>query len=288
MKIHVEAFYDEETYTLTYVVSDQITRDAIVIDPVLDYEPIGSIVKDTSYQRVKSYIDQQQLNLKMVLETHAHADHLSASQLFKKDYPAVKIAIGRHITAVQGVFKGIYNLDELFLTDGSQFDQLIDDDQVFEAGSIEIKALFTPGHTPACLSYLIGNAVFTGDTLFMPDYGTGRCDFPGGDAEQMYHSIQRLYQLPDDTRVFTGHDYLPNGRALRYESTIAEQKHHNIQLNIQTNVDEYVKFRGGRDKTLAAPKLIYQSLLVNIEAGKLPKVQSNGSRYLKIPLNIRC
>ena len=286
MNMHIKAFYDEATFTLTYVVSDQDNGDAIVIDPVLDYEPTGSKIKDVSYQQVKSYIQQQNLNLRMVLETHAHADHLTASQLFKQDFPGVKTAIGKHITTVQNVFKDIYGLDNHFSTDGSQFDVLIDDDQTIEAGSIHIRAIYTPGHTPACLSYLIEDAVFTGDTLFMPDYGTGRCDFPGGDAVKMYGSIQKLYQLPDATRVFTGHDYRPNGRVLKYESTIGEQKRHNIQLNAQTTTEQYVAFRLDRDSTLAAPKLIYQSLLVNIEAGRLPARQGNGRRYLKIPLNI--
>ena len=286
MKMHIEAFYDEATFTLTYVVSDQDTGDAVVIDPVLDYEPTGSKIKDVSYQQVKAYINQYQLNLRMVLETHAHADHLTSSQLFKHDFPDVKIAIGKHITTVQSVFKDVYDLDSHFLSDGSQFDLLIDDDKVIEAGSIRIGTIYTPGHTPACLSYLIEDAVFTGDTLFMPDYGTGRCDFPGGDAEKMYRSIQKLYGLPDSTRVFTGHDYRPNGRALKYESTIGEQKQHNVQLSADTTADEYVAFRLDRDSTLDAPKLIYQSLLVNIEAGKLPAEQRNGKRYLKIPLNI--
>ncbi|MCH8550355.1 MAG: MBL fold metallo-hydrolase [Natronospirillum sp.] len=286
--IDIKTFYDEATNTLTYVVSDPTTRDAVVIDPVLDYNPIGSKVSDESYQQVVDYIQANDLTLHYVLETHAHADHLSSSQLFRDDFPSVKVAISERIRGVQEVFKGVYNLGEAFVTDGHQFDYLIEDFEELKAGSLTIKALPTPGHTPACASFLIEDAVFTGDALFMPDFGTGRCDFPAGDAKTLYKGVvENLYSLPDDTRVFVGHDYQPGGREVAYESTIGEEKASNIQLRADTTEDEFVQFREGKDKTLAAPKLIYQSILVNIDAGHLPAQESNGKRYLKIPLNIQ-
>lgn len=285
--INIKTFYDEATFTLTYVVSDPVTKDAVVIDPVLDYNPIGSKVSDTSYQQVVDYVKQEGLTLHLVLETHAHADHLSSSQLFRDDFPGLKVAVSERIQGVQSVFKGVYNLDDSFVANGEQFDYLIKDFEVVEAGSLRIKALPTPGHTPACLTFHIDDAVFTGDALFMPDFGTGRCDFPAGDARTLYQGIQKnLYTLPDETRVFVGHDYQPGGRALAYETTIGEEKAKNIQLKASTTEDEFVKFRENKDKTLAAPKLIYQSILVNIDAGHLPKAEDNGKRYLKIPLNI--
>ena len=286
--IEIKTFYDEATNTLTYVVSDPSTRDAVVIDPVLDYNPIGSKVSDDSYQQVVDYVKQEGLTLHYVLETHAHADHLSSSQLFRDDFPGIQVAISERIRQVQHVFKGVYNLGETFVTDGEQFDRLIEDYEVLEAGSLTIKSLPTPGHTPACSSYLIDDAVFTGDALFMPDFGTGRCDFPAGDARTLYQGVtQNLYTLPDETRVFVGHDYQPGGRDVAWESTIGEEKAKNVQLNGDTSEDDYVAFREGKDKTLAAPKLIYQSILVNIDAGRLPAQESNGQRYLKIPLNIQ-
>jgi len=285
--MNIQPFFDPNTFTLTYVVYDLQTRDAIVIDPVLDYVPVGSKVATDSYQQVKSFLMNNDLNLHWVLETHAHADHMSASQLFKQDFPGVRLGIGKQIVDVQRVFKTVYNLNEDFVADGSQFDLLINDNQVIEAGSLLIRALHTPGHTPACHSFLIDDAVFTGDALFMPDYGTGRCDFPKGDAEELYNSItERLYLLPEQTRVFVGHDYQPNGRPMEYESTIRDEKQQNVQLSAKTNREEFVSFREQRDANLAAPKLIYQSLQVNIEAGKLPVEEANGRQYLKIPINL--
>lgn len=287
-KISIKTFYDDATNTLTYVVSDPATRDAVVIDPVLDYNPIGSKVSDESYQAVVDYIRAHDLQLHYVLETHAHADHLSSSQLFRDDFPGVKVAISERIRGVQQVFKGVYNLDNTFVTDGRQFDYLIEDFEELQAGNLTIKSLPTPGHTPACSSYLIDDAVFTGDALFMPDFGTGRCDFPAGDARVLYRGVtENLYSLPDETRVFVGHDYQPGGREVAWESTIGDEKANNIQLQADTTEDEFVQFREGKDRTLAAPKLIYQSILVNIEAGHLPAQESNGQRYLKIPLNIQ-
>ncbi len=286
--IAIKTFYDDATNTLTYVVSDPATKDAVVIDPVLDYNPIGSKVSDESFQKVVDYVRAEGLKLHYVLETHAHADHLSSSQLFRDEFPGIQVAISERIRQVQHVFKGVYNLGDQFVTDGHQFDRLIEDYETLSAGSLEIKALPTPGHTPACNSYLIDDAVFTGDALFMPDFGTGRCDFPAGDARTLYQGVTgNLYSLPDETRVFVGHDYQPGGRDLAYESTIGEEKAKNVQLPADRSEDDFVKFREGKDATLAAPKLIYQSILVNIDAGKLPEQESNGKRYLKIPLNIQ-
>ncbi|GGX39891.1 MBL fold metallo-hydrolase [Saccharospirillum salsuginis] len=288
MNQQIETFYDPNTFTLTYVVYDADSRDAVVIDPVLDYNPIGSKISDESYQKVVDFVAEKNLKLHYVLETHAHADHLSSSQLFRDEFPDIQVAISERIRQVQEVFKGVYNLPDTFVTDGQQFDRLLKDNEEFTAGTLSIRAIPTPGHTPACVSYLIGDAVFTGDALFMPDFGTGRCDFPAGDAKTLYKGVtQNLYSLPDDTRVFVGHDYQPGGREVAWESTIGEEKAKNIQLNANTTEDEYVKFRETKDATLQAPKLIYQSILVNIEAGHLPKQESNGSRYLKIPLNIQ-
>lgn len=288
MKQSIKTFYDPATFTLTYVVYDEDSRDAVVIDPVLDYNPIGSVVSDQSFQQVVDFVAENNLTLHYVLETHAHADHLSSSQLFRDEYPDIKVAISERITDVQSVFKTVYNLEESFVTDGNQFDTLIRDFETLEAGTLSIKALPTPGHTPACLSFLIGDAVFTGDALFMPDYGTGRCDFPAGDARTLYRCVtDNLYSLPDETRVFVGHDYQPGGRDVAWESTIGEEKASNIQLKGDTTEEDFVAFREKRDSGLAAPKLIYQSILVNIDAGHLPKMESNNQRYLKIPLNVK-
>ncbi len=284
-KFEIKAFFDPDTYTLTYVVYDTETKDAVVIDPVLDYDPKASKTSTNSVKEIIKFIEANNLNLKMVLETHAHADHLSGAQVFVKRY-GVPVGIGENITKVQKMFKEIFNLPDSFATDGSQFDRLFKDGEIFEAGSLRIKAIYTPGHTPACVTYLIGDALFTGDSLFMDDYGTGRCDFPGGSAEDMYDSIHgRLYKFPDETRVFVGHDYLPN-RELAYETTIGKSKKVNPMIREETTKEEYVKMRNERDAKLAAPRLLFQSVQVNIDAGNLPQPESNGIRYLKVPVNV--
>jgi glyoxylase-like metal-dependent hydrolase (beta-lactamase superfamily II) len=283
----IEAFFDNRTYTLTYVVFDPETRDAVIIDPVLDYEPVGSKVFTESVEQVLDFVNKGELKVHAILETHAHADHLSGSQELKKALPGVEVIIGAKITAVQDLFKGFFDLPADFPTDGRQFDRLLDDGEELTAGTITIKAIATPGHTPACLSYLIDDAVFTGDALFMPDYGTGRCDFPAGDPRDLYNSVhERLYALPDATRVFVGHDYLPDGRDLAYESTIGEEKAKNVQLPADRSEADFVTFRAERDATLAAPKLIYQSVQVNIDAGHLPPAAGNGRRYFRLPINL--
>lgn len=283
--IHVQSFFDEDTSTLTYVVSDPKTKDAVIIDPVLDYDPAASKVSLESVKDVLHYVTKEDLTIHFILETHAHADHLSGSQYLKEVLPHAVLAIGENIKKVQKNFKTIFNFKD-FNENGVQFDRLLKDDETFHAGSLEIKVMFTPGHTPACSSYLINNeAVFTGDVLFMHDYGTGRCDFPGGSSADMYDSVTtRLYTLPDEVKVYVGHDYKPGGREVQYESTIGKQKAENPQLNASTTKEAFIKTRDTRDGTLKAPRLILQSLQVNIDAGHLPKPEDNGTSYLKMPI----
>lgn len=281
----IKEFFDKQTWTLTYVVWDEKSHDALVIDPVLDYDPASSKTSENSAKIVLDFLKSKNLKVHYILETHAHADHLSGSQVIKKAHPAAKIAIGERITAVQEVFKNVFGLPADFKTDGSQFDRLLKDGEEVRAGTLTFKTMFTPGHTPACASYYIDGNVFVGDALFMPDSGTGRCDFPSGSATDLYRSIHgRLYELPDNTKVYTGHDYQPNGRELKFMSTIAEEKVENVQLKAKTSQDEYVRMRTERDKTLAAPRLLLPSVQVNIDAGNLPTPAANGKRYLKIPI----
>lgn len=282
----IKELYHPATFTLTYVVYDPATRDAVVIDPVLDYSPLGSQTSTESVEQVAAFVTREGLHLHHVLETHAHADHLSGSQYLKQRFGA-KIAIGARITEVQKVFKDVFDLPEGFSTEGAQFDKLLQDGEVFSAGSLSIKVLPTPGHTPACVSYVIGDTVFTGDALFIEDYGTGRCDFPRGSADDLYTSIHEvLYALPDETRVFVGHDYQPNGRALRAETTIGASKRRNVQLTVETTREDFVKMRIARDAKLDAPRLLFPSVQVNVDAGRLPAPHANGKRYLNIPLNL--
>lgn len=264
----VQYFFDKETSTLTYIVYDAKTRDAVIIDPVLNYSAESGQTSTDSLKLVTEFITKHNLHPVYSLETHAHADHLSSSQHLKELYPEIKIAISQHIVTVQKAFKDIVNMPEGFKPDGSQFDKLIKDNEEFSAGSIKIHAIPTPGHTPACMSFHINNMVFCGDALFMEDGGTGRCDFPNGSAEDLYHSVhENLYSLPDNTIVFTGHDYQPNGRELRFETTIGNSKRSNCHLKSETTKDEYVSFREARDKTLKEPKLLVPSIRANINAG---------------------
>lgn len=284
MRIH--SFFDPATFTLTYVVFDPDSHAAVVIDPVLDYDPLASRVSQGSLEQVAAFVRQHGLRLHHILETHAHADHLSGAQALKRQLGG-SVVIGEHITRVQAVFKRIFGLPDSFRTDGSQFDRLLADGAQLELGGLRIEALHTPGHTPACLSYRIGDAVFTGDALFIEDYGTGRCDFPSGSAEALYESIHdKLYRLPDETRVFVGHDYMPGGRPLRSETTIGRSKRENIQLRQDTSRQDFVAFRRARDATLTAPRLLFQSVQVNIDAGRLPTAAENGTRYLRLPINL--
>ena len=284
--MQLEGFYDHRTATITYVGWDEKTRDAFVIDPVLDYDPVGSKIFTESVDRLTTFLLNKNLILHLILDTYAHADHLSGAQTLKVAYPDAKVAISNRITQVQEIFHSALGLGDEVATDGSQFDLLFDDNAVLQAGSLSLKSIPTPGHTPACTSYLIGDILFTGDALFMPDVGTGRCDFPAGSASDLYDSIyDGLYALSDDTRVFVGHDYPTPGREVQFESTLGEEKAKNIQLTSKTQKDEYIAMREARDATLAAPKLLYQSIQVNIDAGHLPHHAPNEKSFLRVPLN---
>jgi len=282
--MRIEPFFDTGTSTLTYVVFDEATKDAVIIDPVLDYDPLASKLSTTSIQRVLDFVASEQLKVHYSVETHVHADHLTAAQQVKQATGA-RIAVAARVTEVQSVFKDVFDLGASFATDGSQFDVLLDGGGTLTAGSLRFTVLPTPGHTPADMSLLIGDAVFTGDTLFHPDLGVGRCDFPKGDAGALYDSVtKRLYTLPDATRVYPGHDYPPQGREWKASSTIAEQKASNVQLPADKTREDFVEKRTARDSTLKAPKLLYPSVQVNLAAGQLPAPSANGKRYLKVPL----
>ena len=285
--MQIKAFFDQATFTLTYVVFDEATRDAVIIDPVLDFDPGSGRITRTSADEVLQFVKSSGLKVHLILETHAHADHLSSSQILRQALPDTKIAIGARIGEVQAAFKPIYNLDPAFPTDGSQFDRLLRAGERVEVGSLRFNVIPTPGHTPACSSYDFDGHVFTGDALFMPDYGTGRTDFPGGSATDLYESIaHRLYELPDATKVFVGHDYQPGGRVMKFESTMGDEKRSNIQLRADTAKEPFVKMRRERDATLAAPRLLHPSVQVNINAGRLPAPENNGRAYVKIPLTV--
>lgn len=282
--MEIKPFFDARTWTMTYVVWDASTRDAIVIDPVLDFDPASGKVWTESLDALLSFLDGEKLAVRAIFETHAHADHLSGAQAIKQRYGA-PVVIGRDITTVQQVFAPVFDME--IATDGSQFDALLSDGDRYAAGSLTVKALHTPGHTPACMSFVIGDAVFTGDALFMPDYGVGRCDFPAGDAGALYDSVHgTLYALPPETRVFVGHDYQPGGRDVAWESTIGAERAQNVQLRAETTREDFVAFRTARDKTLSAPRLLYPSVQVNIDAGRLPTPRANGRSYLVTPLHI--
>lgn len=281
--MHIEPFFDERTSTLTYVVFDEATSDAVIIDAVLDYEPASGKVWTESVERVAAFVEARTLKVHLLLETHAHADHLSGSQWLKSRLGA-PVAVSHRITEVQQVFKGVFSWPE-FPADGRQFDRLIEDDELIRAGSLELKAIPTPGHTPACTSYQVGDAVFTGDALFLDDVGVGRCDFPRGDAGTLYDSVKRrLFTLPESTRLFVGHDYPPGGRPWKASTTVGAAKRGNVQLNAATSKEDFVARRTARDRTLSAPRLLYPALQVNIAAGQLPTPESDGRRFLKTPI----
>lgn len=281
----VTAFLDEVTNTLTYVVADPETGQCAVIDPVLDYDLTAGRTSTKSVDAVIEFIEANKLSLDLVLETHVHADHLSAAPVLKQRLQA-RIAIGDHITAIQEVFTGIFNLDDV-ATDGSQFDLLLADGDEFPVGNIQAKVLHTPGHTPACVTFVIGDAVFVGDTLFMPDFGTARCDFPGGDAAALYDSIQKIFELPNDARLFMCHDYKAPGRdEYAWETSVAEQRKDNIHIHDGVSKQEFIDFRTGRDSQLCVPELIVPSIQVNIRAGDMPDPEGNGVTYLKVPVNV--
>jgi glyoxylase-like metal-dependent hydrolase (beta-lactamase superfamily II) len=284
LKPLVRHFYHEPTGTLSYVVSDPQSRAAAIIDPVLDFSIITGGTNTGPAQAIIDYVRNDSLSVEWILETHAHADHLSSAQYLKRELGA-PIAIGRGIRVVQSHFAGVFNLKPPFMTDGSQFDRLFDEDDTFRIGGLECRVINTPGHTSDSITYLIGDAAFVGDSLFMPDYGTARCDFPGGDAGLLYDSIQALFALPDDTRLFMCHDYPPDGRPPRFEVPLAEQKADNIHVKQGTSKVEFVAMREQRDATLSLPKLLLPAIQVNIRAGHLPDTEDNNVAYLKIPLD---
>jgi glyoxylase-like metal-dependent hydrolase (beta-lactamase superfamily II) len=283
--VEVQHFFDKDTFTLSYVIYDLKTRDAVVIDPVYDYDPAGGVISAAAPKQILLFLTKHQLKVRMVLETHAHADHLSSARKLSEISANAPLAIGRGIIEVQKIFKEVFALDD-FTADGHQFDHLLDDGKEYHAGSLSFKVIATPGHTPACCCYLFDEHLFVGDLIFMPDYGTGRCDFPGGSAELMYDSIQKLYQLPDTTKVYVGHDYQPGGRPLAFMTSIGVQKKSNIHIKAHTTRDEFVSFRTARDKTLSAPKLLYPAVQFNIAAGQLSPANEQGQYFFKIPIRV--
>jgi glyoxylase-like metal-dependent hydrolase (beta-lactamase superfamily II) len=286
MQPQVEAFFDPATYTYSYVVSDPETKHCAIIDSVLDYDPASGRTSRTSADRLIAHVREQGLTVDWLLETHVHADHLSAAPYLKQELGG-KLGIGANITVVQDTFGKLFNAGSEFATDGRQFDQLFKDGDVFQIGNLQAHAMHTPGHTPACMTYLIGNAGFVGDTLFMPDYGTARCDFPGGDARVLYASIQKLFALPDATRLFMCHDYKAPGRDdYRYETTVAEERAKNVHVHEGIAAEDFIAMRSARDATLGMPTLILPSVQLNMRAGQMPPAEDNGVRYLKIPLDV--
>ena len=282
---NVVSFFDEITNTVTYLVADPETKKCAIIDSVLDYDASSGRTETSSADALIEFIHQGNLTVEWILETHAHADHFSAAPYLQKQVGGI-IAIGEHIPDIQRVFGGLFNAGNDFKTDGSQFGRLFADNEVFKIGNLDAKIMYVPGHTPACVAYSVGNAVFVGDTLFMPDYGSARCDFPGGDAGALFDSVHKLYELPDATRMYLCHDYKAKGRDYyAWETTVGEQKRNNIHLNTSVTRDEFIKMRTERDKTLGMPKLILPSIQVNMRAGQLPEPEENGVSYLKIPLN---
>jgi glyoxylase-like metal-dependent hydrolase (beta-lactamase superfamily II) len=277
----VTAFYDAPTGSIQYVATDPNTRKCVIIDPVLDFDPRSGSTRTTSADRLLTYIDAHALTLMWILDTHPHADHFSAAG-YLKDMTGASTGIGERVIEVQKLWKTLYNLPNTFPTDGSQWDHLFVDKERFAVGEMEARVLLSPGHTLCSITYVIGNAAFVHDTLFMPDSGTARCDFPGGDARQLWRSIQRILRLPAGTRLFTGHDYRPNGREARWESTVAAQKAHNLHLKDSDEV-RFVSLREERDRSQPMPTLMLPALRVNIAGGRLPASENDGRRYLKIP-----
>lgn len=280
----VDSFFHERTNTITHLVSDPATGHAAIIDPVLDFDPRALRTSTETADHVIARVGKKNLTVDWILETHVHADHMSAAP-YLRDILGGQTAIGEHVREVQKTFAGLYNAGPELATDGSQFDRLLADGDKLAIGDVEFEVMSTPGHTPACASYRAGDALFVGDTIFMEDFGTARCDFPGGNARILYHSIQRLLSLPDETRMFLCHDYGPNGRAIAWETTVGAQRRGNIHVKDGISEDDFVAKREARDATLELPELIFQSVQVNMRGGQLPTPESNGICYLKIPIN---
>lgn len=286
MTPQVQSFFDPATWTISHIIHHGAGSSCAIVDSVLDYDPKSGRTRFDSANKLIQFIQDHDLKTEWILETHAHADHLSASAYLKKTIGG-RVAMGEHIRAVQHVFKGIFNLKDEIKTDGSQFDVLFKDNEQFQIGDLTARVMFVPGHTPACTSYIVGDAAFVGDTIFMPDVGTARCDFPGGDALQLYQSIQRLLAMPDDTKLYLCHDYPPdNEREPVVQTTVAAERAGNIHVHDGISATEFVDMRTTRDANLAMPNLILPAIQVNIQAGELPKAEDNGTRYLKIPLNV--
>lgn len=285
LRPQVKGFLDPITYTISYVVSDPESRACAIIDPVLDFDMASGRSSHHCADLLIDYVRDNALDLTWILETHVHADHLSSAPYIQQKLGG-RIAIGKHVTQTQNTFGQLYNEKETFARDGSQFDYLFEDEEVLRIGTMDCRVMYTSGHTPACVTYVCGDAAFVGDTLFMPDYGTARCDFPGGDARQLYRSIQKIYHLPDDTRLFMCHDYAPGGRDHVWQSSVRQEKDHNIHINQQISEDEFVRMREQRDKTLGMPQLIIPSIQVNMRAGRMPEPENNGKIYLKIPCDV--
>jgi glyoxylase-like metal-dependent hydrolase (beta-lactamase superfamily II) len=286
--LQVEAFFDPATWTISYIVLDTASRQCALVDSVLDYDPKSGRTAHTSADRLVARVRELGATVQWILETHVHADHLSAAPYLKQQLGG-QLGIGQHITTVQKVFGSLFNAGSEFARDGRQFDRLFTDGESFSIGSLQARALHTPGHTPACMTYVVSDgsqsAAFVGDTLFMPDYGTARCDFPGGDARTLYRSINKVLSLPADTRLYMCHDYQPGGREMQYMSTVAEEREKNVHVRNGISEEEFVAMRQARDATLEMPVLILPSVQVNMRAGQLPEPESNGTRYIKIPLN---
>jgi glyoxylase-like metal-dependent hydrolase (beta-lactamase superfamily II) len=281
----VRSFFDPETFTATHVVHDHGTRAAAIIDSVLDFDAAAGRTAHRSADAVIAYVKEQGLAVEWLLETHAHADHLSAAPYLQQELGG-RIAIGEHIASVQNAFAPVFNAEPGFARDGSQFDHLFKDGERFAIGELPVTVLHVPGHTPACVAYVIGDAAFVGDTMFMPDYGTARADFPGGDARILFRSLRRLFALPPQTRLFMCHDYLPEGRShYRWETTVAEERRDNIHAHDGITEDAFVAMREARDRTLAMPRLLLPSVQVNMRAGHMPPPEGNGISYLKLPVN---
>ena len=281
---HIKGFFDDQTSTISYVVHDNIEKKCAVIDSVLDFDYSSGDIDYVNADEIISYVDQNKLNVEWLIETHVHADHLSASPYIQKKLGG-KIGISEKISDIQNIFGKTFNAGTEFQRDGSQFDKLFKDNDEYKIGNINCKVINTPGHTPACTAHVIGNSIFVGDTLFMPDLGSARADFPGGDARQLYRSIQKILSYPDETRIFVCHDYPPSSREVKWSTTVGEQKENNVHVKTSILEDEFVKIREARDKTLNMPKLIIPSIQVNMRAGNLPPPEDNGSVYIKVPIN---
>jgi len=280
----IAGFHEPVTGTVSYIVADPATKRAAIVDPVLNYDAASGRTGSESADELLAEVKKRGLTVEWILETHVHADHLTAAA-YLKPLTGAKIAIGSNIATVQRTFGAMFNVLETLKPDAGDFDQTFTDGATFSIGALNADVMHTPGHTPACVAYHIGDALFVGDTIFMPDYGTARCDFPGGDAAVLYRSIQKILQLPDATRIFVGHDYAPDGRPVAWETTVKAQKQSNIHIGGGVSVEKFVEMRTARDKTLSLPNLIIPSVQVNIRAGRMPAPEVNGTAYLKLPLN---